>query len=97
MYVTSTGNCCVVFDSYKQGPSIKDHKYERRIKKTSADMQVSEVNQVVFLSNERNKDQFILLQSRSLKSDAQVVHGDADTMIVTGAFIMAMEGKRAMW
>ncbi|XP_065911780.1 uncharacterized protein [Dysidea avara] len=95
------GNCCIVFDGYKQGPSIKDHEHERRVKKACADIQLIEsmeanVNQETFLSNEGNKAQFISLLSCYLKSDAQAVHnspGDADTMIAACALQMAMEGK----
>lgn len=36
------GTCCIVFDGYKQGPSIKDHEHQRRVKKSCADIQVVE-------------------------------------------------------
>ena len=83
------GSYCIVFDGYRQRPSIKDHEYERRVKKACADVQLNEsmeayVNQEVFLSNEGNKVQFISLLRWYLQSDGQVVHnstGDADTMI----------------
>ena len=94
------GNCCIVLDGYKQGPSIKDHEHKRRVRKACADIQLTEsmeahVNQETFLLNEGNKAQFITLLSHYLKSDAQIVHnstGDADTMIVARALHMAMEG-----
>ena len=87
------GSCCIVFDGYRQGPSIKDHEHERRVKKACADVQRIEsmeahVNEEVFLSNEGNKVQFISLLRCYLQSDGQVVHnstGDADTMIVANA------------
>lgn len=53
-------------------------------------------NQEVFLTNEKNKHQFILLISQYLKDDGQVVHqstGDADTMIVQCALQYAIEGS----
>ena len=45
-------------------------------------------NQQVFLSNKSNKSQFILLLSKHIEADGNIVHiadGDADTMIVTYA------------
>ena len=64
-----------------------------------ADIQLSEsmealVNQEAFLSNERNKSQFIALLSHHLKADNQIVHqssGDADTMIVDCALQYATQ------
>jgi hypothetical protein len=35
------GTCCIVFDGYGQGSSIKDHYYLRRVWKTSADIWLS--------------------------------------------------------
>jgi hypothetical protein len=32
--------CCICFDGYEQGPSIKDHEHQRRAKKTCADNKV---------------------------------------------------------
>ncbi len=66
----------------------------------SADIQLSEsmealVNQEAFLSNERNKSQFIALLSHHLKADNQIVHqssGDDDTMIVACALEYATQG-----
>ena len=84
------GKSCIVFDGYEQGPSIKDHEHQRRVKTTTcADIQLSDFmeaykNQKVFLANERNKNQFILLLIQYLRDDGQIVHhstGDADTMI----------------
>ena len=98
-YVRSNyGNCCIVFDGYGQGPSIKDHEHQRRVGKACADIQVSEsmeahVNQQTFLSNERNKSQFISL-SHFLEADAHICTGDADTMIVTCALQYATQGTK---
>ena len=95
------GESCVVFDGYEQGPSIKDHEHLRRVKKVCADIQLNESmeaykNQEVFLANEKNKHQFILLISQYLRDDGQIVHqstGDADTMIVQCALHYAIEGS----
>ena len=70
---------CVIFDGYKQGPSIKDHEHQRRLGKACADIQVREFmeahpNQQMFLSNEGNKCQFISLLHQYLESDGQIVH-----------------------
>ena len=72
------GESCIVFDGYEQGPSLKDHEHQRRIKKMCADIQLSEFmeaykNQEVLLANERNKNQFILLLSQYLRDDGQIV------------------------
>ncbi len=95
------GNCCIVFDGYQEGPSIKDHENQRRVKKACAHIQFSEsmkahVNQETFLSNEGNKSQFILLLSHYLESDGHTVHnstGDADTMIVACALHNYSKGR----
>lgn len=96
------GTCCIVFDGYKQGPSIKDHEHQRRVKKSCADIQVVEsmeayVNQETFLTNEGNKAQFITLLSQYLECDGQTVFnstGDADTMIVSCTRQKAVEELR---
>ena len=52
-------------------------------------------NQEVLLANERNKNQFILLLSRYLRDDGQIVHhstGDADMMITECALQYAVQG-----
>ena len=95
------GESCVVFDGYEQRPTIKDHKHLRLVKMVCAEIQLSESmeaykNQKVFLTNEKNKHQFILLISQYLKDNGQVVHqstGDADTMIVQCALQYAIEGS----
>ena len=71
------GDSCIAFDGYDQGPSIKDHEHLRRVKKTCAGIQLSEFmeaykNQEVFLANESNKSQFILLLSQYLRDDGQI-------------------------
>ena len=93
--------CCIVFDGYDQGPSIKDHEHQKRVGKTFADIQLHETmqahgNQGNFLSNEKYKSQFISLISHYLQADGQNVHissGDADTLIVACALQFAAEGK----
>ena len=88
----------IVFYGYQQGPSIKDHEHQRRIGKICADIQLKESlkarnNQEAFLSNERNKSQFIVLLTQYLKEDGQIVHnstGDADTMIIKCALRFAI-------
>lgn len=98
---TKYGSCCIVFDGYDQGPSIKDHEHLRRVKKRCADIQLAEsmkasVDQQTFLSNMKNKSQFITLLSHYLKADRQIVNnstGDADTMIVTSALQFAAQGN----
>ena len=95
------GNCCIVFDGYGQGPSIKDHEHQRRAGKTCADIQLTEStkahsDQQTFLSNEKNKSQFIMLLSQCLEADGQIVHnstGDADTLIVVCALQFARHGR----
>ena len=73
------------------------------VKKVCADTQLSETteaykNQEVFLTDEKNKHQFILLINQYLKDDGQVVHqstGDADMMIVQCALQYAIEGSES--
>ena len=80
-----------IFEGYKQGPSIKDHEHQRRLKKTCADIQLGEFMQAhhkqqIFLPNKSYKSQFISLLSKQLEADGNIVHiadGDADTMTVT--------------
>ena len=95
------GSSCIVFDGYGYGPSIKDHEHRRRIKKTYADIHLNESimahnNQQVFFSNNKNKNQFVQLQSHYLRQDSQIVYnstGDADTMIVKCALDFAVQGN----
>ena len=79
----------------------RDHEHLRRVKKVCADIQLCESmeayrNQEVFLTNEKNKHQFIVLISQYLRDDGQAVHqspGDADTMIVKCALQYEIEGS----
>ena len=53
-------HCHIVFHGYTNGESIKDHEHQRRMGKTSADIEVSGdlpafCNQGPFLSNSNNK------------------------------------------
>lgn len=97
------GKCCIVFDGYEQGPSIKDSEHNRRAlhcRKACADIQLTEsvkahANQEVFLTNQHNKAQFVTLLSKYLHSDSQTVYnstGDADVLIVSCALQIAIEG-----
>ena len=75
------GNYCIVSDGYEQGPSIKDHKHQRRMGKTCADIQLEEYveahhDQQTFLSNEK----FILLLTRCLKVDGQLVYSSTEML-----------------
>ncbi len=98
---TKYGSCCIVFDGYDQGPSIKDHEHVRRVHKACADIQLAEstrasVDQQIFLSNMKNKSQFITLLSHCLRADGQIVNnstGDADTMVVASALQFASQGN----
>ena len=95
------GASSIVFDGYEQGPSIKDHEHQLRVARTCADIQVNEHmeahdNQQIFLSNKKNKLQFISLLSCYLKANAQTVYnstGDADTMIVSCALRFATQSN----
>ena len=69
------GGCCIVFDGYEQGLSIKSDEHRRRHTKSCANVQVKEYleachSQQNFLSNETNKSQFIKLLSLYLEDDA---------------------------
>ncbi len=93
------GKCSIVFDGYGQAPSIKDHEHQRRVVRTCADIHLTDVTQVhsnqeVFLSNEKNKQQFIQLLSKTMRDAGHVVHNstsDADTMIVSVALELASD------
>ncbi|CAB4015002.1 hypothetical protein AC249_AIPGENE778 [Paramuricea clavata] len=89
-------DCCIVFDGYGQGPTIKDHKHQRRIGKTCAENIKAHSDQQTFLSNEKNKSQFIALLNRCLEADGQILHnstGDADTLIVETAVLFARQER----
>ena len=95
------GSSCIVFDGYVYGPSTKDHEHQRRIRKTCADIHLNDSmiahnNQQVFLSNNKNKNQFVQLLSHYLRQDSQIVYnstGDADIMIVKCALDFAAQGN----
>ena len=81
----------VVFDGYSSGPSVKDHKHERRAVKMAAAVQVDEFKPVsssqdAFLANADNKSQFIALLGKHLSNSGHTVQyavDDADTLIVS--------------
>ena len=95
------GPCTIVFDGYE--PSTKDHEHQRRLQASktppAADMQV-EVNCEMkyprdqFLSNTKNKVQFIKYLSEELSKEYHVINcrEDADTTIVKEALKFAQEG-----
>lgn len=61
-----------------------------------AESMKASVDQQTFLSNMKNKSQFITLLSHYLKADGQIVNnstGDADTMIVASALQFAAQGN----
>ena len=71
---------CIMFDGYGHCPSIKDNEHARRQSKTCADIHLKESmaaypNKEIFLSNERNKNQFITLVI------VNQCAGDADTWL----------------
>ncbi len=94
--------CCIVFMA--MGPSTKSHEHLRRMRKTCANIQLSEAmealfNQQTFFSNERNKSQFIALLSHYLQAGNRIVHqsaGDADTEIVACALQYATQGTELL-
>ena len=72
------GPSSIVFDVYHAGPSIKNHEHQRRAARTLTNIQIDDVLQVVvhqetFLSNERNKDQFVKMLRSSLEADGHSV------------------------
>jgi 5'-3' exonuclease len=92
-------NCCIIFDGYAQGPSIKHHEHLRRRTKSCANIQVKETleahhSQQTFFSNEKNKSQFVKLLCIYLEKDGHEVHvgnGDADTLIVMCALELSRQ------
>ena len=94
-------SCTVIFDGYSTKPSIKDHEHARRFDQNSPYVTVSlnanaPNNQYIFLSNSKNKSQFIeQLKNRFLGTDIKVMQSenDADTMIVNTVINMAKQGK----
>ena len=103
-YVTKKyKKCHIVFDGYDAIFSIKDHEHHRRTihRKTSADISIAEGNRVCndqdgFLSNDRNKSQFVSLVSKYLTQAGNTVVNcpdDADTQIVSQAITLATKGR----
>ena len=94
IYVTEKcGTSTIVFDGYLQGPSTKDNEHIRRSKNMTANVQlrgsmIAHGPQQSFLSNERNKSQFISLLMGALRVDGHSIYqakNDADTLIVACA------------
>ena len=93
------GFYAIVFDGYDNGPSSKDHEHMRRSETTASfvkiDLHASVVHQLTFLSNEKNKSQFIHLLSDHLHSCGFNVHqsqSDADTLLVKCALDLTLSG-----
>ena len=98
---TKYGQRTVVFDGYDM--STKDHEHKRRSNKvSSADVKIAKNiiahrNQHIFLSNDRNKDQFIdMLKNDLLLHNFRVLQSesDADTSIVQCALELASSGRK---
>ena len=91
---------CVVFDGYTDKWSLKSPEHQRRSKTTSANVTISENMKVssgskLFLRNEHNKKQFIILLSSGLRrSGYKTVEctGDADVTIAKTAIEYAEGG-----
>ena len=83
---------------------IKDHEHKRRSNKQSANMTIDlnttvMVNQEMFLKNEKNKTQLILLLSSQLRREGHDIRnsdGDADTLIVSAAVHYAAKGREVV-
>ena len=100
--LTKYGRCTVVFDGYTS--STKDHEHDRRTKggKGCADFVISEnmlahQSQNTFLSNDKNKMQFIDMLSKYLTDDGNIIiqcRDDADTSIVSNAIDFASFGHK---
>ena len=98
------GKCSVVFDGYQDGPSIKDHKYFRRLMKASVSPNVSihmensvgSTSQKPFLSNVYNRQCLIDLLEVALAPNGHTVvkcNNDADTAIVSTLLDYACQNK----
>ena len=96
------GRCNIVFDGYGNGASIKDHEHIHRMTRKSVDISVrcdipAFCNQSAFLSNEKNKKQFIELLGKALEESGHHVlysQGDADTLIVSTALDIAKSSRK---
>lgn len=97
------GSASIVFDGYLD-VSTKDGEHARRAQKKCHDIDVKEINhcpvtQDRFLSNEKNKSQFIVLVSEYLRNDHQEVincEGDADTTIIETAINQAATSSNSV-
>ena len=95
------GPSSIVFDGCNAGPSIEDHEHQKRAAQTSANIQIDDALQVAvhkeaFLSNERNKDQFVKMLRSSLEPDGHSViqsQSNADTNIVSETLRLATQGN----
>ena len=98
------GVCCVVFDGYESGPSIKDHEHKRRSGKKAANLKIQTntkmtCSQELFLKNDVNKTQLIdLLTTQLIRDDFEVRRssGDADTFIVSAALEYATNEREVI-
>ena len=87
------GRSTIVFDQYTQRPPTKYQEHDRRTGKTPPNVHVTlsmtaHGAQQDFLTNEHNKNQFIVLLMEALESDGHCVkqaEDDADTLIVSSA------------
>lgn len=97
----SSDKVTIVFDGYLNGPTTKDHERERRGLKASPNVAVEEnktafQNASLFLLNESNKKQFVALLCQALLANGFEVYqstGDADTLIVNTALIIARTNR----
>ena len=69
-----------MFDGYEAGPTTKDHEHLRRSLKKRGVAEITfnketkvKMNQEAFLSNEKNKAQFVKMLSEFLIEDGQMV------------------------
>ena len=98
------GICCVVFDGYESGPSIKDHEHKRRSGKKAANLKIQTntkmtCSQELFLKNDANKTQLIdLLTTQLIRDDIEVRRssGDVDTLIVSAALEYARNERKVI-
>ena len=83
------GRSTIVFDQYTQRPSTKYQEHDRRKGKRSPNVHVTlSMTAQDFLTNEHNKNQFIVLVMEALESDGHCVkqpENDADMLIVSSA------------
>ena len=95
-----------MFDGYSEDPTTKDVEQRRRTagkKKTSAEIYVKEnmyvaSNREIFLSNTRNKSQFLELLSKNIMLNGQQVfqsRADADTLITHTVLSIVNQGREA--